>query len=310
MYCFHPILVKQWKELPDGSHFRTNNFHYVPCGKCVACLSRKRNEMTYRLNQEQLYSSYSYFLTLTYDQENMPIKMQDNIPYFVFNKKHVQDYLKRCRYYMGEMNKDLKFSYFCVSEYGAHTHRPHYHMLVFVKNDKFLKYKNTIFQIMHSNWKHGFSVVKPTNQANIHYCTKYCLKNLEDLPNDCIDPVFSLSSKRPYLGAAAEEKLEFQYGRHVISDRMDPVVFNNGMRNVMPRIYRTKLGLSGYGSAMSDDPRLTQDQFDEWYREFNQNNDIPEGVDKFEKFTIFCNKKFSLMERIARQRQLQRSEKF
>lgn len=311
MYCFHPINVRQWKELSDGSHQRINNYHYVPCGKCVACLSRKRNEMTYRLTQEQKAASYSFFLTLTYDQMNMPIKVQDDKSFFVFRKKDLQDFLKRVRYFLGEMNKDLKCSYFAVSEYGAHTHRPHYHMLFFVKNDKYQKYLNTVRKVIEGNWKHGFSVIKPTNQANIHYCTKYCIKNLEDMPEDCIEPVFSLASKRPYLGVSAEKSLELQYNRHGINDQLDPVVFNNGMRNVMPRIYRTKLGISGVGNLMSEyDPRLSQKDYDRFYKEFSRSCILQDGEDKFVKFTEFCNKKFKLMERAARTRQLQRSEHF
>lgn len=305
MYCFHPINVREWKENNDGTHSKTNRYHYVPCGKCVACLSRKRNEFTYRLQQEEAYANYSYFLTLTYDQNNVPIKLQDDKPYFVFNKKHVQDFLKRFRYYIAELNKEVKCSYFCISEYGGHTHRPHYHMLLFVKNDKFHKYRNVIERILDSQWKYGFTVIKPTNQANIHYCTKYCIKNLEELPADCIEPVFMLASKRPFLGAGALDTVEQQYAEFTGTERMDPYVFNNGCRNAMPRIYRQKLGLKGYGKAMSCDPRLTEEQYKDLLQKF------PSSIDREDmqrRFAEFVNKQFKIKERAARLRQLQRSE--
>lgn len=322
MYCLHPINVRKWKEVrspvKEGSkivryelkNVRSNEYHYVPCGKCVACLSRKRNEFTYRLKQEQNYSSYSWFLTLTYDQENIPIKIRDDTPYFVFNKKDVQDYMKRVRYYFSEVNKELKLSYFLVSEYGAHTYRPHYHMLLFVKNDNDMQYKHVLEKVLHDQWKCGFTVVKPTNDANIHYCTKYCIKNLEELPEQCIEPVFVLASKRPYLGSAAEGTIDRQFEDYEGTQQRDTVVFNNGCKTAMPRIYRQKLGLAGLPNVMSDyDPRLTQEQYNVYAKDLSKN--FTPGTPEFSRHLANrVNKQFNLLERAARARQLSRSESF
>lgn len=321
MYCLHPISVRKWKEvvpyvkrLPSGEGFiekvvskeKTNEYHFVPCGKCVACLSRRRNEFTYRLTQEQNYSDYSFFLTLTYDKDHIPIKLVEGKPYFVFDKKNVQDYLKRVRYYISQLNKDVKISYFLVSEYGKKTFRPHYHMLFFVKNDSFLKYKSSIEKVLQAQWTYGFFVTKPTNPANIHYCTKYCIKNLEELPEQCIDPVFTLGSKRPYLGAAAEGVIDRQFDDFEGTTHRDPIVFNNGCKTAMPRIYRQKLGLSGISAAMSADPRLTQEQYNKEYIKFRKARG--EENSSVRDFAKYLNQKFLIMERAAKQRQLNRSE--
>ena len=97
MRCFHPIAVKKYSEEKNksGSHFKVNNYHLVPCGKCVACLARRRNEWTYRLTAEQACSDYTFFITLTYDDSNVPIRVHEGRPFFVFNKEHVQKYIKR-----------------------------------------------------------------------------------------------------------------------------------------------------------------------------------------------------------------------
>ena len=113
MNCLHPILVRDWSQrcinpnepFEDKRNYisyRTNSYSYKPCGKCVACLSRRRNDWTYRLTKEKEMSDYTYFLTLTYDQANIPIRIVDNTPYFVFDKTHVQKYLKRVRYFMND----------------------------------------------------------------------------------------------------------------------------------------------------------------------------------------------------------------
>lgn len=304
MYCLHPINVRKYSEELDkfGKHKKTNEYHFVPCGKCVACLSRKRNELSFRLKREQDFSCYSLYVTLTYDQKFIPIKVVDNKPFFVFNKKHVQDYLKRTRYYLNSLNQDLKFSYYCVSEYGGKFHRPHYHLQIFVKNDKYGKYRRTVTKVLEQQWKFGFTVIKETNDANIHYVTKYCVKSLEQTPADCIDPVFMLCSKRPYLGSGAEEIIDRQFNDFEGTNFNKPVVFNNGYRTNMPRIYRNKLGIQGLAAEMSVDPRLTQKQYDEMQKEFFKTNQSQE------KFVEFVNQKFKLIERNARLRQLNRSE--
>lgn len=207
MYCLHPIEVAKWAELPDGSKIKTNNFRLVPCGKCVACLSRLRNAWTYRLTMEQENSSYSYFVTLTYDDDHLPGERK-------FSKPDVQKYLKRVRYFLGELNKDLAITYYCISEFGATTKRPHYHMLVFVKNDKTGRYRNIVPDALRDCWQDGYSVVKATSPANIHYVTKYSVKSLRDDHFDTDQPSdkpFVLCSKNSYLGSGVEESLDYMH---------------------------------------------------------------------------------------------------
>lgn len=314
MYCLHPIEVRKWqckdiiKTDAQGKSYifgstksvKTNNYHLVPCGKCVACLSNRRNEWTYRLCMEDRYSDYTRFCTLTYDQEKIPIRIVENKPYFVFDKADVQKYIKRVRYFIHELNKNLQITYYCVSEYGSKGHRPHYHMLLFVKNDKEGKYRKSIDDILRGTWNKGFTTIKAANQANIHYCTKYCIKSLEQLPLDCIDPVFILASKKQYLGAGVSDKLYIQN-----LDTGSATVFLNGFRQAMPRIYRNKLGLPGLSVQMSDDPRLTTDLYDHYLNEWRKNHKYFNVLE----FSAYINSRLAHFERGAIRRQLQRSEK-
>ena len=297
MRCFHPISVREWQG--DEVKRKTNSYHLVPCGKCVACLSRKRNDWTYRLQREQAGSSYSFFLTLTYDEQNIPIRIVDNKPYFVFDKKHVQDYLKRVRYYISELNEDIVCRYYCVSEYGKKTQRPHYHMQFFVRNDNLLAYYKQVTKVLEANWKYGYFQRKPTNQANIHYVTKYCIKSLDELDPLCIDKTFILCSKRPYLGEYAEQTLEKQHYEY-------PVVFVNGTRQAMPRIYRKKLGFGGVNIPESvEDPRLSVTGYSEMLSAYKATHD------KFNiyEFRTWVDSRFLKMETDSKRRQLTRNEK-
>lgn len=50
-----------------------NDFMYVGCGKCEACLNRRTVEWIARLKQERKCWKYALFITLTYDNENLPL---------------------------------------------------------------------------------------------------------------------------------------------------------------------------------------------------------------------------------------------
>lgn len=301
MYCLHPINVRMWSG-EEGHKVRTNSYHYVPCGKCVACLARRRDEWKYRLSRERDMSDYSFFLSNTYDNQHIPIRIQDGTPFFVFDKTHAQKYIKRVRYFLGQLDKSLKMTYLCVSEYGGIGHRPHLHFLVFFKGDPYHRYMKQVREILHGTWEHGFLCIEYPEDGRIHYITKYCVKNLDQMPEDCIDPVFILASKRPYLGAPYEHILEKQLDGSLL-----PTVFYRGHQQAMPRIYRNKLGAAGIpGSEMSDhDPRLYKKLESSFRAAFMRNRSTFDQ----EAFVRYCNSRLDNIEKLAIKRQLQRNEK-
>lgn len=60
--CLHPIQIVR-----DGVP------RIVPCGKCHACLNRRRLALTNAVNLESQEHSYCMFVTLTYDNECVPV---------------------------------------------------------------------------------------------------------------------------------------------------------------------------------------------------------------------------------------------
>lgn len=63
MSCFRPLKI--WTSLSQPT--------LVPCGKCYACLNRKRSSLSLKLHLEENSSKYCYFLTLTYDNDHLPL---------------------------------------------------------------------------------------------------------------------------------------------------------------------------------------------------------------------------------------------
>ena len=47
--------------------------HFVPCGKCENCLSNKQNDFLVRAYRAGIYYGNMHLLTLTYDDEHLPI---------------------------------------------------------------------------------------------------------------------------------------------------------------------------------------------------------------------------------------------
>ena len=61
--CFNPLVLRDPKGYP----------YQVPCGKCIACQNNKRSSLSLKLRLEEYTSTYCYFLTLTYDDDNLPL---------------------------------------------------------------------------------------------------------------------------------------------------------------------------------------------------------------------------------------------
>lgn len=61
--CFNPLVLRDPRGYP----------YQVPCGKCIACQNNKRSSLSLKLRLEEYTSKYCYFLTLTYDDDNLPL---------------------------------------------------------------------------------------------------------------------------------------------------------------------------------------------------------------------------------------------
>lgn len=90
-----------------------------PCGHCLPCRINKSRVWTHRLLLEQTQHSDSSFITLTYNDENLP-KDKNLYP------NDMQKFIKRLR-----RRTPQKIRYFGVGEYGLEKERPHYHLALF-----------------------------------------------------------------------------------------------------------------------------------------------------------------------------------
>ena len=82
----HPTLEKYRREraeefrhmtFEEEEHFckvhHIERFLEIPCGKCLYCYQRKQESWRIRLQSEMKSSFSTFFVTLTYDDEHLPI---------------------------------------------------------------------------------------------------------------------------------------------------------------------------------------------------------------------------------------------
>lgn len=164
--CISPIKIKNKNKLP--SHMiqsrvglmpfkdYTSDYILVPCGVCASCLALKQSYWIQRCQLEAM-DNYLFFGTLTYNNDMLPIVDINGYNHQYADFTHVQKMIKRIR-----KNYELpKFKYIFVSEYGTHTHRPHFHFILFFpqkdkhKFDKLLaiQLEKKLYDIIKKEWR-------------------------------------------------------------------------------------------------------------------------------------------------------------
>lgn len=211
----------------------------VPCGKCVPCLEKKRADWSLRLQEQLNYSSTARFLTLTYNDENLPFSEVLGIP--ELNKDHLKGFIKQLRNYLrqgiqttnqfGKSVKspktNVKLKYFAQGEYGSKKDRPHYHMILFNFPD-FLEY------LIELAWHYGNVHFGDCNNATIHYTTKYLITKHDEYFEDLKKP-FALMSKG--LGGTYIDRNK-KYHETTMSN---VVTKAGGVKYPLPRYFKEKI---------------------------------------------------------------------
>jgi hypothetical protein len=210
MQCAYPIsLVKDYQ-----------NFT-VPCGKCMPCRLNKQREWKKRLLDESYYWYNKTFLTLTYDEENLPENG-------TLVKKDYQDFMKRIR-----KLSDRKMVYYACGEYGDLNGRPHYHAILYGLSPL----ENYLLE---DTWKKGRFSLDPVSPQTCGYVAGYVTKKLggilghqEYYQTNRIPP-FQLQSQGIGLRWAIDNRQEMEKKGYVTM---------MGKKMPIPKYYKEKLDL-------------------------------------------------------------------
>lgn len=203
MPCYHPI--NAWRTERNTITLRIEkgipSTHLeLPCRKCIGCRLDIARQWAIRCVHESSMHKENCFITLTYNQQNLP---QGG----TLVKKDVQLFMKRLRDLLHRADVKSKIKYYAVGEYGSKGDRPHYHILLFGFNfpDRYLLYQDhttTLHtsQVLQSLWPAGFVTIGDLNFNTACYCARYVQKKyVGDNPDDHYQgriPEFALMSRQ------------------------------------------------------------------------------------------------------------------
>lgn len=199
----------------------------VPCGKCLACLSNKREDWAFRLMQEHKVSCSAFFVTLTYSEKYKP---EHGV-----SKRHLQLYFKRLR---KRVQTDAKYPvrYYAVGEYAPVTLRPHYHAIIFNADEKSIRESWQLFNKVRNRLEPiGIVHVGSVTEASVQYTLKYVVQKFES--PDGLNKSFALMSRGHGLGAHYLSDAMVQW--HRAGERVFAI--QDGVKRRLPRFYKEKI---------------------------------------------------------------------
>lgn len=139
------------------------------CGRCPACMARRRMEWANRMLLEQYSKNYKpLFVTATYKPGKLPKNYNEST-------KEVQKYLKRLRRALPE---NEKLRYFSTTENGSKKGRIHNHLIIWSEYLSKLPIQQQ-WELQHQKWGLGRYQSEPIRSpAGFNYVAKYMVKNL------------------------------------------------------------------------------------------------------------------------------------
>ena len=193
MPCYHPLTGYRGNGgkivFNPSKGFRDLSPITVGCGQCIGCRLERSRQWAVRCMHEASLHSKNCFLTLTYDNEHLPltsyvdtetgeILLRNQVP--TLNLEDIQKFMKRLRKKYGS---GIRF--FQCGEYGETFGRPHHHIILF--NHDF--HDRKLFKVNHGFplytsaelkelWPFGLSSVADVTFESAAYVARYILKKV------------------------------------------------------------------------------------------------------------------------------------
>lgn len=146
----------------------------IPCGQCILCRLEHARQWAVRITHEATLHDKNGFVTLTYNDDNLP-------QYNSLHYPDLQRFWKRLRKKFG------KLRYYAVGEYGDKTQRPHYHACVFGQeftDDRVILRKTPTLlwtsPHLEEAWGLGHVSVGALNFQTAQYTSSYVTKKLNN----------------------------------------------------------------------------------------------------------------------------------
>ena len=236
MPCYHPLKAIRTNTVLESGKNKIVFWHdgmsdeqvvatggeviQLPCGQCIGCRLEYSRQWAVRCALESKKWEHNYFVTLTYDDANVPLRDHfkvDKDTGEVIDVKTVMTllpddlkaFLKRLRTNAKRQYGNDNIRFFACGEYGPLNMRPHYHLILFncpLPDLVLEKYANGYAYyrsaFLEKTWKKWFILVTDFSFETAAYVARYMLKKHKGLDSNYysengIEPEFTRCSRRP-----------------------------------------------------------------------------------------------------------------
>lgn len=237
----------------------------IPCGQCIGCRIRQREDWTTRIELEarDYPKEEVWFITLTYDDDYVPgmiVKTGEIIRKVQYTWKpgekrpssvqillyeDIQKFLKRLRKaYRG------KLRYFVAGEYGEQTARPHYHMILYGWRPTDLE---NLYKIHHNGyytskwlanlWGMGQIQIAQAVPETYRYVAGYVTKKMYEIDGKKANAYYELGQTKPFACMSLKPGLGDNYYQEHKAEiwRQGYIQCTNGKRAQIPRYYEKQM---------------------------------------------------------------------
>lgn len=237
----------------------------IPCGQCIGCRIRQREDWTTRIELEarDYPKEEVWFITLTYDDDHVPgmiVKTGEIMRKVQYTWKpgekspssvqillyeDIQKFLKRLRKaYSG------KLRYFVAGEYGEQTARPHYHMILYGWKPTDLK---NLYKIHHNGyytskwladlWGMGQIQIAQAVPETYRYVAGYVTKKMYEIDGKKANAYYELGQTKPFACMSLKPGLGDKYYQEHKAEiwRQGYIQCSNGKQAQIPRYYEKQM---------------------------------------------------------------------
>lgn len=237
----------------------------IPCGQCIGCRIRQREDWTTRIELEarDYPKEEVWFITLTYDDEHVPgmivktgeimrkvqytwkpgEKRPDSVQILLYGD--IQKFLKRLR----KAHRG-KLRYFVAGEYGEQTARPHYHMILYGWKPTDLE---NLYKIQHNGyytskwladlWGMGQVQIAQAVPETYRYVAGYVTKKMYEIDGKKANEYYELGQTKPFACMSLKPGLGDHYYQEHKAEiwRQGYIQCTNGKRAQIPRYYEKQM---------------------------------------------------------------------
>ena len=182
MTCYHPNNAHITGTKSDGKKIlkfglpakANQEALLLPCGQCIGCRLDRSIMWAARCMHEAQMHEQNCFLTLTYNEENLPYDGS-------LTPSHFTNFMKRYRHHVSPN----KIRFFHGAEYGDNLQRPHHHVCIFgheFTDTEIFRECEGIYTYysptLEDLWGKGFCTQQDLTLESAAYVARYCLKKI------------------------------------------------------------------------------------------------------------------------------------